>query len=146
MNIDWRAVAFLSIGMTVGMTFQSACGGGSSPADTAASTLSSTLTTPAYATPGGDGDAVDPAAFAEVVTQVAAMELAIADAQLELTRYACFRDHMLDDQEWAARDLDDPDSPGFWRDIEWDAGGTGAGRWDQGPNSDAMRAFEDCWP
>ena len=57
---------------------------------------------------------------------------------------------MTDDVAWYGVDENDDDGdsavwPGDWRDIEWDGSQSGDWSWDQGPNSDAMKAYDDCF-
>ncbi len=101
--MGYKSIALVSLGITMGMAYTVACGGGPSSAG-AAST-------------------------AELEAQVASLEL-------EMSRFQCFRDHMLDDYRWV---LDDDG---------WDRRDGNDGYvlyWFTGPDSDAMYAYQDCW-
>ena len=76
--------------------------------------------------PGDDGDGVDAATLA-------ALELRVAELEDFQSSSLCFIGHMTDDSSWEGYT-----SP-YWRDIDSEA------RWDQGPNSDATKAYEDCF-
>jgi hypothetical protein len=82
--------------------------------------------------PGDGGDGVDAATLAD-------LELRIADLEDFKSSSLCFIDHMTDNQEWGTQP---PDGDGGWETIT----NTSGVDWTQGPqNSDAMKAYDDCF-
>ena len=75
---------------------------------------------------GDDGDGVSAADLAELAAQLDDLVAFQASA-------LCFIGHMTDEQQW---------DPGWdWSDI----GADDAVSWEQGPNSDASKAYDDCF-
>jgi hypothetical protein len=90
--------------------------------------------------PGDDGDDGDGMSAADL----AALEARVLALEDFKSSSLCFIGHMTDDQWWKA---DNTDEISTWGDIPWDDSGYdhGATRWEQGPNSDAMKAYDDCF-
>ncbi len=59
----------------------------------------------------------------------------LAAVQADIASIKCFIGHMTDDQTWNS-------SSSRWYDISDEYG---FASWDEGPNSDAMKAYEDCF-
>ena len=92
-----------------------------------------------------DGDAITAAELAELAGQ-------IEDLVAFQTSALCFIGHMTDEQQWVGLGTDHEDYPGVWSDITWgeavdsyDYGNSGYGMMTQGPNSDAQKAYDDCF-
>jgi len=98
--------------------------------------------------PSDDGDEEDAVSAAELAELAGQIEDLVAFQ----TSALCFIGHMTDDQEWFGAPTDHEDYPGLWSEITWGEGGEsydyrnrGYGYMTQGPNSDAMKAYEDCF-
>jgi hypothetical protein len=77
--------------------------------------------------PGDDGDDGDDVTAAELAELAGQIEDLVAFQVSAL----CFIGHMTDDQQW---------DPGWdWSDID------AAVSWEQGPNSDSQKAYDDCF-
>ena len=89
---------------------------------------------------GGGGGDVDAATLA-------ALELRVAELEDFRSSALCFIGHMTDDSRWDGERVGHDSYPGTWRDIRWDNYGylEGEAFWNQGHNSDAMKAYEDCF-
>tara|TARA_Y100001937_G_C7012208_1_gene281479 strand:+ start:297 stop:716 length:420 start_codon:yes stop_codon:yes gene_type:complete len=136
----WKTIAMMSMGFTCGVVWTAACGG----ADSAKADDSSSST---------DGDnasiAEALAQIAELVTTVSAQQAAIVALEsdvaalesdvVELEQFKssslCFIGHMTDDKKWVVTGDE------YWGSIfeDYYAG------WNQGPNSDAQMAYDDCF-
>ena len=77
---------------------------------------------------------------------LAALGLRVAELEDFQSSSLCFIGHMTDDSYWDGWrvELEDP-RDGAWKDIEWDGSSSGEWEWNQGPNSDAIKAYEDCF-
>ena len=80
--------------------------------------------------PGGDDDA---AALAALELRVAELELRVAELEDFQSSALCFIGHMTDDQTWSVSS------------NQFITMGDSSGQWEEGPNSDAMKAYEDCF-
>ena len=98
----------------------------------------------------GDDDDDDDGGLADLVTQVGEMATQIDDLVAFQTSMLCYLERQRDDQGWDGANIGDTDDPDRWYDIVWDdAGmgdrGEGFSLWTQGPNSDAQKAYDDCF-
>jgi hypothetical protein len=83
----------------------------------------------------GSGDDDDDGDLADLVTQVGEMATQIEELVAFQTSALYFIGHMTDDQSWIADERS-------WRDLD-EHGGTGT--WQEGSNSDAQQAYDDCF-
>ena len=65
---------------------------------------------------------------------IAAQQASIVELELFKSSSLCFIDHMTDDLRWS-------ESNERW----YDHGSDDSSHWDQGPNSDAQQAYDDCF-
>ena len=123
----WKMIATVAVAFSFGNVFAIACGTGSGGGNSA------------NANDGNDGnDGTNPPS--------AALEAEVLRLGNEVASLKCFIGHMTDDQEWKGSTTTSDNYPGYWDDIVWGAGGnTGEREWDQGPNSDASKAYDDCF-
>jgi len=87
--------------------------------------------------------AAQQAAIVALESDVAALESDVVELEQFKSSSLCFIGHMTDDSRWYANPRDYYSE---WREIIW---GTttqdGEHEWGQGPNSDAMKAYENCF-
>ncbi len=89
---------------------------------------------------GDDGDGLSSEELAELTATVAAQQEAIVALEEFQASSLCFIGHMMDGKYWQPRIEGADGYPGYWIDIE-----DLHYRWNQGPNSDAQEAYDDCF-
>ena len=116
----WKMIATVAVAFSFGNVFAIACGTGSGGGNSA------------NANDGNDGnDGTNPPS--------AALEAEVLRLGNEVASLKCFIGHMTDDEEW--RDVDST-STEDWQMIEMRDGEVA---WGQGPNSDSIKAYDDCF-
>jgi len=116
----WKTIATIAVAFSAGNLFATACqnaGGGKANAEDGT-------------TGGGDGSTPPPD---------------LADVERDIASIKCFIGHMSDDQYWYASLYSDGRDESEWRTMSNDHTDEGVRGWNQGPNSDAMKAYEDCF-
>jgi hypothetical protein len=89
---------------------------------------------------GDDGDGLSSEELVELTATVAAQQEAIVALEEFQASSLGFIGHMTDDEHWSASSSDEGD----WRGLE-SLHSSGQENWRQGPNGDAIRAYEDCF-
>jgi len=92
---------------------------------------------------GGDDGGDDPGDGGNDGDGLSAEDLAAVEA--DIASIKCFIGHMTDDQSWWSEETEDDDYPGYWEEIIWNRNYSGSDHWKQGPNSDASKAYDDCF-
>jgi hypothetical protein len=144
----WKSIALVAISFNVGVVYATACSdaGKASAGDSSDDGSADDDDSDDGEDPPGDDDDGGLAELAsqvtDLATSLASTEAALASLQASVD---CYIGHQMDDVLWIAEDTDDDDYPGYWSAISWDDVYDGDERWTQGPNSDAMKAYEDCF-
>jgi hypothetical protein len=122
----WKTIATIALAFSAGNLFATACqnaGSGKANAEDGTTEDGTTGdgTTGDGTTGGGDGSTPPPD---------------LADVERDIASIKCFIGHMTDDRTYDGRGSDRG-----WSDI---TDGEEDG-WDQGPSSDSLKAYEDCF-
>ncbi len=113
----WKTIATIAVAFSAGNLFATACqDAGGGKANAEDDT-----------TGAGDGTSPPPEVSA---AELAELETALAATEAEVAALKCFVGHMLDDE--------------YWEYDQWKPVANGY-PWNQGPNSDASKAYEDCF-
>lgn len=150
---SWKSIALVAIGFNVGMIYATACStDGKSSMDAEADPGEDCTTDDCddgsddidEPDDGDQNGGVTPAELAELAADLATLQSDFLTLQASVD---CWVGHQIDDLSWASRATDAGDYPGYWNDIDWDDTNSGDGEheWGQGPNSDAMYAYNDCF-
>jgi len=131
----WKTIATIAVAFSAGNLFATACQDANKANDQDGTTEDGT-------TGGGDGSTPPPEVSAADLAELAE---ALVATEAEVASLKCFIGHMIDDQSWYPEEPDDSDYPGFWDEIDWNTSSHGSSTWGEGPNSDAMKAYEDCF-
>ena len=119
----WKMIATIAVAFSFGNVFAIACGTGSGGNS---------------ANAGG----LDPAADG---TYPPSDDPAVAALQGDIASLRCFIGHMTDDERWF-QGSDSSGDTSRWRSIEPNSSGYyGSTQWNQGPNSDSVKAYNDCF-
>ena len=81
----------------------------------------------------------------ELTTALAATQTEVNALRSEADSLHCFIGHMTDEQRWFARISDDGTDSSEWVDGTADSSNNGDYPWNQGPNSDASEAYNECF-
>jgi len=119
----WKMIATVAVAFSFGNVFAIACGTGSGGGNSA------------NANDGNDG--TNPPS--------AALEAEVLRLGNEVASLKCFIGHMTDDERWF-QGSDSSGDTSRWRSIEPNSSGYyGSTQWNQGPNSDSIKAYDDCF-
>ena len=81
----------------------------------------------------------------ELTTTLTATQAEVSALRAEVDSLHCFVGHMTDEQRWYARISDDGTDSSEWVDGTADSTNNGDYPWNQGPNSDASEAYNECF-
>lgn len=161
---NWKSIALVAIGFNIGMIYTTACStDGKSSLDAEADPGEDCTTddcddgsddTDDFNEPGDDTDdnqngGVTPAELAALAADLATLQSDFVTLQAEHASLQasvdCWVGHHIDDQRWYDYGPEHDDYPGEWKTMVEEGISGDALQWEQGPNSDAVQAYNDCF-
>lgn len=133
----WKTIATIAVAFSAGNLFATACQDANK-----ANAQDGTTGGGDGTTGGGDGSTPPPEVSAADLAELAE---ALVATEAEVASLKCFIGHMVDDEYWDAQLYSDGSDESGWKTLETDHNNDGERTWHQGPNSDSMRAYEDCF-